>query len=80
MSSTPPPNNGNDWRERQESFDRRIDRLTERHEALSQTVEIIAGMQRKNEVLIAETLEAINSLARIALAHEHRLDDLEGPQ
>ena len=63
----------NDWRER-------IRGLEERHEALTQAVEIIAGMQRKNEVLMAQTLEAINSLARIAQSHERRLDDLEGPR
>ena len=56
----------------------RLDRLTERHEALSQTVELIAGMQAKNEKLMAEALDAIHSLARIAQAHEQRLDKLEG--
>jgi len=29
--------------------DERLDRLTERHNALTQTVEVIAGMQRENE-------------------------------
>jgi len=51
--------------------------VTERHEALSQTVEIIAGMQRENEVLMAQAIEAINSLAPIAQSHERPLDDLE---
>jgi len=69
-----------------------LDRLTERHEALSQTVELIAGMQAenekriaaiagmqvKNEKLMGDALEAIHSLARIAQAHEQRLDNLEG--
>lgn len=31
------------------TIDERLDKLTERHEALSQTVELIAGMQRENE-------------------------------
>ena len=98
--------NDNGWRERADSHDRRLDRLTERHEALSQTVEMILQMQRKsaerhealsqsvelivqmqresevrhqkNETLMAQALEAINSLARIAQSHEHRLDDIEG--
>ena len=31
------------------TIDERLDRLTERHEALTQTVELIAHMQRENE-------------------------------
>lgn len=72
-------------------IDQRLERLTERHEALTQTVEVIAGMQvkteeaqqrlaeaqRKNEVLIAQVMESVNSLARIAHSHEHRITDLE---
>lgn len=67
------------------TIDERLEKLTERHEALTQTVEIIAGMQRENEgrigqlgIRIAEVMEAVNSLARIAEIHEHRLDRLEG--
>jgi hypothetical protein len=63
--------NGNGKRDR---IDERLDRLTERHEALTQTVEVLAGMQQRNEVLMAQVLEAINGLAQ---AHERRLDDLE---
>jgi hypothetical protein len=69
------------------TIDERIERLTERHEALTQTVEIIAGMQRenevlhqKNEVLLAHVMESVDSLARIAHAHEHRISDLEDPR
>lgn len=68
------PENGHD---RMDRIERDLERLTERHEALTQTVEIVAGMQRKNEELMAQTLEAINSLARIAQSHDRRLDDLE---
>ncbi len=35
------------------TIDERLDRLTERHEALTQTVELIAGMQRQNEERLA---------------------------
>ena len=66
------------------NIDQRLERLTERHEALTQTVEIIAGMQKKNEeahqkneVLLAHVMESIESLARIAHAHEHRITRLE---
>jgi len=66
------------------NIDQRLDRLTERHEALTQTLEIIAGMQKKNEeahqkneVLLAHVMESIESLARIAHAHEQRITRLE---
>ena len=59
--------------------------IDERLEALTQSVELIAHAQMKNEAdiaklteLMAETGRFINSLAHIAEAHEHRLDRLEG--
>ena len=36
------------------TIDERLDRLTERHEALTQTVEIIASMHSENEKRFAE--------------------------
>jgi hypothetical protein len=82
------PENGHDRMDRIETG---LERLTERHEALTQTVELIAGMQRenetsiggliqaqrKNETLLAQVIEAVNSLANIAASHERRLDHLE---
>ena len=73
------------------TIDERLDRLTERHEALTQTVELMAHMQReheeqqkehdeKNQRLMADVIESINSLARIAHAHEQRISGLERPQ
>ncbi len=58
-------------------IDQRLDRLTERHEALTQSVELIARMQEKNEVLLGHVMESIDSLARIAHAHENRITGLE---
>jgi len=66
--------NGHDRLDRIEAD---LERLKERHEALTQTVEMIAGMQTKNELLMAQAIEAINGLARIAESHERRLDNLE---
>jgi hypothetical protein len=67
------------------TIDERLDRLTERHEALTQTVELIAAAQIKNEAdigkltaLMAETGRFINRLAHIAEAHDQRLDRREG--
>jgi hypothetical protein len=78
--------------ERWERIDAAMDRIAAKHQALAETVEIIAGMQRVNEAKIADlTLRisdltslvtrvtgAVESLARIAESHERRLDDLEG--
>jgi hypothetical protein len=56
----------------------------ERLEALTQTVEILAAMQRSNEKRFDQitqnfevVLDSIKRLERVAVAHEERLDDLE---
>ena len=66
------------------TIDERLDRLTERHEALAQSLELLvhetqklAESQVKTEKLVAEVVESINSLARIAHAHENRITHLE---
>ena len=58
-------------------IDQRLEKLTERHEALTQTVELIVHMQEKNEVLLAHVIEGVDSLARIAHAHEQPITGLE---
>lgn len=70
----------------------KLDRLTERVDAIAQSVELLTTIHRDLEkstaakfaetnTLIAqrfsETLTFINRLAHIAEAHEQRLDDLE---
>ena len=64
------------------NIDERLDRLTQRHEALTQSVELLVHSQReaseKNQVLMTHVIESIDSLARIAHAHERRISDLEG--
>jgi len=71
------------------NFEERMDRLVERHEALSQSLEIIAGMQQANERAIAKLgeqmdklgekldrlAEVVTNLVQIAMSHERRLDD-----
>ncbi|HEU0139871.1 MAG TPA: hypothetical protein VFQ79_09185 [Bryobacteraceae bacterium] len=63
--------------------------IDERLEALTQTVEIIAGMQqeterlmqesdRRTEARIAQLTETMNRLANIVIRHEERLDQLDG--
>ncbi len=67
-------------------FEERLDRLAERHEALTESVELIAHLQQKheetlqkNQVLMANVIENIDRLARIAHAHEQGISDLERP-
>jgi archaellum component FlaC len=70
------------------NIDERLEALTERHEALTQTVELIAAMQRVNETrwqrdfgelraAIQQDAENIRALARIAELHHERLGRLE---
>ena len=62
--------------------DERLDWLTERHEALRQTVEQMIKQRRewweKNQVVMTNLLERVNRLARIAHTHERRITDVEG--
>ena len=64
------------------TIDERIERLTERHEVLAQSMELAAHEwnARFNKLLSLVEIDAenIRSLARTAEAHEQRLDDLEG--
>ncbi|MGO4885252.1 MAG: hypothetical protein ACLP59_31170 [Bryobacteraceae bacterium] len=59
------------------NVDERLEKLTERHEALTQTVDLLAAMLQQNERRMAQVLDAINRLANIAEAHDVRLDDQE---
>jgi hypothetical protein len=51
--------------------DERLDRLTARHEALTQGVELLAVETRELKTPIAQDAENIHALARIAEIHEH---------
>jgi uncharacterized protein YfkK (UPF0435 family) len=44
------------------TVDERLEKLVERHEALTQTVELVAKMQLKNEELTTKNEEAIKEL------------------
>jgi hypothetical protein len=68
------------------TIDERLERLTERHEALTQTVEITASMQQENERIIKRLGERVDQvtaavavLVRIVESHERRLDNLDNP-
>jgi prefoldin subunit 5 len=63
------------------TIDERLERLTERVDAIAQSVELLTTLHRDLEQQTAarfsETLVFINRLAHVAEAHEHRLDNLE---
>ena len=56
------------------TLDERLERLTERHEALTQTVELMALENRQRDRRLGEIMEGIASLLHIAEIHEQRLD------
>lgn len=70
------------------NIDERIERLTERHEALAQSLELmraeseqtatkiraLAILAEQNEVRAGEMMQAITTLARTVEAHQRRLD------
>jgi len=62
--------------------DERLEKLIERHEALTQSVELIATMQQDVEKESKKTTVELRKLARlvrvIVLDHESRLVALEG--
>jgi septal ring factor EnvC (AmiA/AmiB activator) len=60
--------------------------LDERLEALTQTVEIMAGMHRDNENRLAAVMDTMNRMGRIMEAHDiildqhnERIEKLENP-
>jgi len=66
------------------TIDERLEKLTERHEALTQSVELLRMAQDETDRrfkwvadLFQQTDGFINELARIARSRENRLDDLE---
>jgi chromosome segregation ATPase len=59
------------------TIEERFQQLLERHEALTQTVELLAERQKETDRRLAQVLEAITRLTNIAEAHERGLDNLE---
>jgi hypothetical protein len=65
----------------------RLDRLAGRHEALSQSLELLLIASRTNTDNIAKLVEVTNrdadnirALARIAELHDRRITGIEGPR
>ena len=60
------------------TIEERLEKLTERHEALTQTVEVLAGMRRKNQERMGQLMDAVTRIVRVPENHQHRLEGLEG--
>lgn len=60
------------------TFEERIDRLADRHEALTQSVEMLNRDIRELRAIVEIDAENIRRLAHIAEIHERRISDLEG--
>jgi hypothetical protein len=60
------------------TIDERLDRLTERHEALTQSVELVVRMTQDNAQQIGALRDAAASLLKIVQIHENRISGLEG--
>ena len=67
------------------NIDERLDKLTERHEALTQTVELLAAdmrdvvaAQKENERILGQLMQGIARLLFIAEVHDKRLDGHDG--
>lgn len=60
------------------TIDERLEKLTGKHEALTQSEELMASENRERDRRMGEVMEAIARLLHIAEIHEHRIDRLEG--
>ncbi|MGP8247707.1 MAG: hypothetical protein ACLQVN_24745 [Bryobacteraceae bacterium] len=57
--------------------DERIEKLTERREALTQTVELMAAENQQRDRRLGEIMEGIARLLHVAEIHEQRIERLE---
>jgi archaellum component FlaC len=59
------------------TIDERLERLAERHEALTQTVEWLARDLSEMKVLVSDIAEGAARLLHVAEIHEKRISRLE---
>ena len=59
------------------TIDERLERLTERHEALTQTVEVMVAENKERDRRMGEVIEGIARLLHIAEIHEQPIERLE---
>ena len=59
------------------TIDERIEKLTERHEALAQSVEILTMDLRTQQTIVAQLVGGIQDLVTIVRSHETRISRME---
>jgi archaellum component FlaC len=59
------------------NIDERLEKLTQRHETLTQTVEVIAREMQGLQSYVKDIAEGTARLLHIAQIHEHRITRLE---
>ncbi|HLH35988.1 MAG TPA: hypothetical protein VKX41_15050 [Alloacidobacterium sp.] len=59
------------------TIDERLERLTERHESLTLSVESLTHDINRMRILMDDMMVSIARLARVAEVHEHRISHLE---
>jgi prefoldin subunit 5 len=62
------------------NIDERLEKLVERHEALTQSVEMLTTDLRALRTLVSDIAEGTARLLHVAEVHERRISDLEGNQ
>jgi prefoldin subunit 5 len=60
------------------NIDERLEKLVERHEALTQSVEMLTADLRELKTLVNDIAESTARLLHVVQVHERRLDQLEG--
>jgi hypothetical protein len=59
------------------NIDERLDRLTERHEALTQSVELLLRESQEHTRQVGALRDASTALLQIVRSHENRISGLE---
>jgi hypothetical protein len=59
------------------TIDERLERLTERHEALTQSVEMMVAENKERDKRMGQIMEAIASLVHVAEIHEEPIERLQ---
>jgi prefoldin subunit 5 len=59
------------------NIDQRLEKLVERHEALTQSVEMLASDLRELKTLVSDIAEGTARLLHVVEVHERRISDLE---
>ncbi len=60
------------------TIEQRLDKLVERHEALTQTIELMVAENKERDGRMDQIMEGMARLLHIAEIHEHRITRLEG--